>query len=87
VFEVWGSILRGINGNLSFTVINFFKIETVTVLFGDTWYVKKLNYPSIWLKKWNLHIDYAVCLLLVTKLNHWPSLPVMCVTKLDHHSI
>jgi hypothetical protein len=48
---------------------------------------KNLIIPAFGLKKWNLHSDYAVCLLLVTKLNHWPHLPVLCVTKLDHHSI
>jgi len=65
----------------------FFSNSTFHIFFDSPTYVKKFNYPSIWLKKWNLHSDYAVCLLLVTKLNHWPHLPVVCVTKLTHHNI
>jgi hypothetical protein len=61
--------------------------QTFQIFFDSPTYVKKLNYPNIWHRKWNLHSGYAVCLLLVTKLNRWPNLPVMFVTKLDHHSI
>jgi len=67
--------------------VMLFSNNTFHIFFDSPTYVKKLNYPSICLKKRNLRSDYAVCLLLVTKLNHWPDLPVMCVTKLDRHSI
>jgi hypothetical protein len=67
--------------------VMLFSNSTFQIFFDSPTYVKKLNYTSIWLKKWTLRSDHAVCLLLFTKLNHWPDLPVMCVTKLDHHSI
>jgi len=67
--------------------VMLFSDSTFQIFFDSPKYIKKFSYPSIWLKKRNLHCDYAVCLLVVTKLNHWSDLPVMCVTKLDRHSI